>query len=155
MPKVTLNFPFISLLKSENILLTETGYCSPLYGIIKLTYFCCIDLSVFISSHCEVLIKAELWLWSHARNSISNQHANIGAQNPRTWLDCVHRVKHGLRTPREDIAFTARPKILSQSQIFRYGRSIICLTHPIGPIFQISLIYAFIGSPLSVIPIIN
>ena len=28
---------------------------------------------------------------------------------------------HGLRTPREEIAFTARPKI--QSQIFRYGQS--------------------------------
>ena len=36
---------------------------------------------------------------------------------------------HGLRTPREEIAFTARPKIHSQSQIFRYGRSIFCLPH--------------------------
>ena len=34
---------------------------------------------------------------------------------------------HGLRTPREEIAFTARPKI--QSQIFRYGQSIFCLPH--------------------------
>ena len=34
---------------------------------------------------------------------------------------------HGLRTPREEIAFTARPKIQSQSQIFMYGRSIFCL----------------------------
>ena len=34
---------------------------------------------------------------------------------------------HGLRTPREEIAFTARPKIQSQSQIFRYGQSIFCL----------------------------
>ena len=34
---------------------------------------------------------------------------------------------HGLRTPREEIAFTARPKIQSQSQIFRYGWSIFCL----------------------------
>ena len=32
--------------------------------------------------------------------------------------------QHGLRTPGEEIAFTARPKIKSQSQIFRYGRSI-------------------------------
>ena len=31
---------------------------------------------------------------------------------------------HGLRTPREEMTFTARPKIKSQSQIFRYGRSI-------------------------------
>jgi hypothetical protein len=36
---------------------------------------------------------------------------------------------HGLRTPREEIAFTARPKIQSQSQIFRYGQSIFCLPH--------------------------
>ena len=37
--------------------------------------------------------------------------------------------RHGLRTPREEIAFTARPKIQSQSQIFRYGGSIFCLPH--------------------------
>ena len=36
---------------------------------------------------------------------------------------------HGLRTPREGIAFTARPKIESQSQIFRYGRRIFRLPH--------------------------
>ena len=34
-----------------------------------------------------------------------------------------------VRTPREKIAFTVRPKIQSQSQIFRYGRSIFCLPH--------------------------
>ena len=38
-------------------------------------------------------------------------------------------LNHGLRTPREEIAFTARPKIHSHSQIFRYGRSIFCLPH--------------------------
>ena len=37
--------------------------------------------------------------------------------------------KHGLRTPGEKMVFTARPKIQSQSQIFRYGRSIFCLPH--------------------------
>ena len=37
--------------------------------------------------------------------------------------------QHGLRTPREKIAFTARPKIQSQSQFFRYGQSIFCLPH--------------------------
>ena len=36
---------------------------------------------------------------------------------------------HGLRTPGEEIFFTAWPKIHSQSQIFRYGRSIFCLPH--------------------------
>ena len=48
-------------------------------------------------------------------------------RTPRTWLDCVHRAEHGLRTPRQKIAFTARPKIKSLSQIYRYGRSILCL----------------------------
>ena len=42
----------------------------------------------------------------------------------------------------EEITFTARPKINSNSQTFMYGRSIFCLPH-----FQISLIYAFIGCP--------
>ena len=36
---------------------------------------------------------------------------------------------HGLRTSREEIAFTARPEIHSHSQIFRYGQSMFCLPH--------------------------
>ena len=40
-----------------------------------------------------------------------------------------HTLHHGLRTPGEEIAFTARLKIKSQSQIYRYGRSIFCLPH--------------------------
>ena len=36
--------------------------------------------------------------------------------------------------PREEMAFTARPKIHSHSQIFRYGRSIFCL--PLLPNFS-------------------
>ena len=36
---------------------------------------------------------------------------------------------NGLRTPIDEIAFTARPKINSHSQIFRYGQSIFCLPH--------------------------
>ena len=36
---------------------------------------------------------------------------------------------HGLRMPREKIAFPAWPKIQSQSQIVMYGRSIFCLPH--------------------------
>ena len=37
---------------------------------------------------------------------------------------------HELRMlPREEIAFTARPKIRSHSQFFRYSRSIFCLPH--------------------------
>ena len=52
---------------------------------------------------------------------------------------------HGLRTPREEIAFTAWPKIQSQSQILGTAKAyFVC---HIGPIFQISLIYASIGCP--------
>ena len=39
-------------------------------------------------------------------------------------------IKQGLRTPGEEIAFAARPKIKSQSQIYSYVRSIFCLPHP-------------------------
>ena len=37
--------------------------------------------------------------------------------------------KHELRTHREKIAFNARLKIQSQSQIFRCSQSIFCLPH--------------------------
>jgi hypothetical protein len=38
-------------------------------------------------------------------------------------------LEHGLRTPSEEIAVTARPKIKSQPQILRKGQSIFCLPH--------------------------
>ena len=37
--------------------------------------------------------------------------------------------KHRLQMPGEEIPFTARAKIKSQSQIYRYGPSIFCLPH--------------------------
>ena len=43
---------------------------------------------------------------------------------------------HGLRTPGEEIAFTAQPKINSHSQSFRYGRSIFCLSATSAQIFR-------------------
>jgi hypothetical protein len=45
-----------------------------------------------------------------------------------------HGHAHGLRTPREERTFIARPKIQSQSQIVKYGGSIFCLPH--RPIFS-------------------
>ena len=42
-------------------------------------------------------------------------------------------LKHGLRTPREEIVFTARPKIHSQSQILGTVEAYF------GPIFQICI----------------
>ena len=46
-----------------------------------------------------------------------------------TILRICNGVKHGLRMPDEEIIFTARTKIHSHFQIFRYGRSIFCLPH--------------------------
>ena len=49
-----------------------------------------------------------------------------------SWLYCRIlniTMRHELRTPGEEIAFTARQKINSQSQIFRYGRNIFNLPH--------------------------
>ena len=50
------------------------------------------------------------------------------------WCLIFDTYTHGLRTPREEKSFTARPKIHSHSQIFRYGRSIFCL--PLRPNFS-------------------
>ena len=50
-------------------------------------------------------------------NLIEKGHAMIDACN------------HGLRTPGEEIDFTARLKSKSQSQIYRYGQSIFYLPH--------------------------
>ena len=41
----------------------------------------------------------------------------------------INSFLHGLRTPGDEVAFTARPKINYHSQTFRYGRSIFCLPH--------------------------
>ena len=45
------------------------------------------------------------------------------------WHLCINTTTHGLQAPGEEIAFTARRKIKSQSQIFRYVQSIFCLPH--------------------------
>ena len=61
------------------------------------------------------------------------------------WKSSTIGQQHGLRTPGEEIVFTARPKINSHSQIFRWAEAyFVC---HIGPNFHISLIYAFIGCP--------
>ena len=44
-------------------------------------------------------------------------------------LKVFQTLKHELRTHGEEIAFTARPKIHSHSQIFWYGQSLFCLPH--------------------------
>ena len=73
-------------------------------------------------------------------NELLNAHtpfrANISTLSKCRILLRNHSVRassihsaHGLRTPREEITFTAWPKIHSHSQIFRYGQNIFCLPH--------------------------
>ena len=62
------------------------------------------------------------WLKDLLKIHITYYHHNITALTLNGFI-------HGLRMPREKIVFTARPKIRSHSQIFRYGRSIFCLPH--------------------------
>ena len=52
---------------------------------------------------------------------------------------------HGLRTPGEEITFTARPKFTPTPRFF--GTAEAYFVCHIGPNFQVSLIYAFIGCP--------
>ena len=59
---------------------------------------------------------------------------------------------HGLRTPGEEIAFTARPRINSHFQIFRYNR---CLPHRTGPNLQIFFFHLYLHCPQSVTQILN
>ena len=62
----------------------------------------------------------------------------------------LHRLahRHGLRTPREEMAYTARPNFNPNPKFL--GMAAAHFVCHIGPIFQISLIYAFIGCPQSV-----
>ena len=70
-----------------------------------------------------------LWIFSHYWQCVNE--VRLFAE----WIKLdfryakFHACSHGLRTPREEIAFNARPKIQSQSQIFRYSGSIFCLPH--------------------------
>ena len=66
----------------------------------------------------EPYILKSLDLW-HPRNNICH----------RLILRFLEFWHHKLRTPGEEITFTAWPKINSYSQIFSYGPSIFCLPH--------------------------
>ena len=51
----------------------------------------------------------------------------VARRKENKWSRLNFDYEHGLRTPKEEIAFTARPKI--QFQIFSYCQSIFCLPH--------------------------
>ena len=75
-------------------------------------------------------VKSKILGSSHFALSESDLNAlNFHEYNwfEEKWMK--NGILHGLRTPREEIAFTARPKIQFQSQIFMYSRSIFCLPH--------------------------
>ena len=66
------------------------------------------------------------YFWSLSKRRISRLVPFVWAKYIKQKTDSSY---HGLRTPRDKIAFTARLKIQPQSQIFRYGRSIFCQPH--------------------------
>ena len=85
-----------------------------------------------------------IWLRSKLKIAPTVQHWWFGRQQvrhlqgsefvqPKTFHDSknylIVSTVHGLRTPSEEIAFPAQPKIKSQSQIFQYRQSIFCLPH--------------------------
>ena len=83
----------------------------------------------------ELLNPTTCWLWK-TQWWFSWPHWPQQLQWPPKpfFLKNLLYLDHGLRTPREELAFTARPKIHSHYQIFRYGGSIFCLPH--RPIFS-------------------
>ena len=82
-----------------------------------------------------------LWLyndvsWQISKLKFSKIHKYIPSNSiniPNNRVPKQSRIPflfiHGLQTPCEKITFTARLKINSHSQIFRYGWSIFCLPH--------------------------
>ena len=75
---------------------------------------------------CSNLIRANEVIKLPRRNPLKFIYSDkVTKLEIKVLLSC----DHGLQTSREEMAFTARPKIPSHSQIFRYGRSIFCLPH--------------------------
>ena len=73
----------------------------------------------------------KIWDWDLIFGRAVKEISSPGVRSP--WVNIskfnAKSKIHGLRTPGEEIAFTAQQKIKYQSQIFRYGRSIFCLPH--------------------------
>ena len=85
--------------------------------------------SEYIVQHRKKLkLTKKRWQDRICKMNITKQsHTNI--EIPLVHFKAIYVISHGLRTPDGEIAFTARPKINSHSQIFRYGRSIFCLPY--------------------------
>ena len=91
------------------------------------------SLFIFISLHLTLIMLRE------GKQKTDLRYRKIGEPNSHNKsvlllpTSLAYNWQHGLRTPGEEIAFTARPKINSQSQIFRYSQRVFCLPH--RPIF--------------------
>ena len=81
------------------------------------------------NSFCNII----LWLGKKCVETKKEKYLTVSAKFCKVFPDRLmifflpHRTR--TRTPREEIAFSARQKIHSHSQIFRYGRCIFCLPH--------------------------
>ena len=104
---------------AKNIFMFVIVLTWPLHAICSNEYI--LDLSkIYIK--CQGLLRFSpeiLHFW----------HSALASFQEVVLMQFKHAIFQGLWTPREEIAFTARPKVQSQSQIFRYGGSKFCLPH--------------------------
>ena len=70
----------------------------------------------------------QFWNKRAYRNNCKREK-HIPTLSPSVWILANIQSDHGLRTPGEEITFTAWRKINFHSQIFSYSRSIFCLPH--------------------------
>jgi hypothetical protein len=86
----------------------------------------------------QVLWAQLVWceLWQYRLWSFKSRAKKLEIFLPKNGIFQWKKIKndsddfwHGLKTLREEIVFTERPKIHSYSQSFRYGQSIFCLTN--------------------------
>ena len=110
----------------DNLLCVSSRVCKRIISLqFSSSQWCCQLFWVYFRLQ-------KVWFYpKRMRGGVSAQTCTALQQNGKAdfTLKKMNDLTHRLRTPREEIAFTARPKIHSHSQIFRYGRSIFCLPH--------------------------
>ena len=100
--------------------------------------------------YCSSILK--LWIVKHINSTPFTKWTERAGVMLQSIYPTNNSSTHGLRTPREKIAFTKRPKIHSHFQFFRYGQSIFCMSHwpNFSDIFDVCLHCVFVvrGSTL-------
>jgi hypothetical protein len=87
------------------------------------------SLFIFISLYLTLIMLRE------GKQKTDLRYRKIGEPNSHNKIvlllptSLAYNWQHGLRTSGEEIALPARPKINSQSQIFRCCQSVFCLLH--------------------------